>query len=380
MTFAASPARRPRVAIDMLASLSGGALNYLRNLLPLFAERGTFDYTLVLRASQAARLGDVGRALPQLIAPEMTVRPLPRLSWSQAALPALLARARTQLLFAPTDHPPLWVPCPLVMAVRNPTPYTEVDTVHGLGRRTRERVMRAWTRAATLRARRVIFVSQSAADVINAHLRVPADKVRVIHHGLDETIARGVSGPLPEGVAAPYVLAVSSFYRYKNYLGLVRALELLRDEHGLTLPTLICGREIDAPNVEAVRAEIARTGLPVRLMGELPPAALSVLYRNARVLCFPSWLETFGHPLVEAMASGTPVVAGDIPTSRELCEDAALYFDPHDARAMAQQLRTVWTEDARAARMRERGLARSQRFSWHKTATETEAALASALD
>ena len=301
------------------------------------------------------------------------------MSWSQAALPPLLARARTQLLFAPTDHPPLWVPCPLVMAVRNPTPYTEVETVEGFGRRARERVMRAWTRAATLRARRVIFVSQSAADGINAHLRVPEDKVRVIHHGLDATIARGVDGPLPEGIEAPYVLAVSSFYRYKNYLGLVRALALLREEHGLVLPTILCGREIDVPNVDAVRAEIARTGLPIRLMGELGPAALSVLYRHARVLCFPSYLETFGHPLVEAMASGTPVVAGDIPTSRELCEDAALYFDPHDTAAMAEALRRVWTEPGLAQDMRARGLTRSQAFTWEKTATRTEETLASAL-
>jgi glycosyltransferase involved in cell wall biosynthesis len=370
---------RPRVAIDLLASLSGGALNYVRNLLPIFAARGRFAYALVLRRSQAARLGDALRGFETLFAPEQTVSPLPRLAWGQAVLPILLRARRIDLLFAPTDHPPLLPACPVVMAVRNPTPYTEVRTVEGVGRRARERVMRAWTRAAAQKARRVIFVSRAAADVINAHLRVPSERVRVIHHGLDRVIARGVEAPLPTDVPSDYVLAVSSFYRYKNYLGLVRALELVRERHGAALPLVICGREIDRPNVEAVRAAAAKSGLPVQLRGERPPEELSVLYRGARVFCFPSYLETFGHPLVESMASGTPIVAADIPTSRELCGSAARYVDPHDEGAIAEALWTLWNDGDERRRLRALGQARARDFSWEKTADETEAALAEAL-
>lgn len=372
-------AARPHVAIDLLASLSGGALNYLRNLLPLFRERGRFDYTLILRESQRRKLGPLAEGFATLIAPEATLRPLPRLGWGQAVLPPLLAARHLELLFAPTDHPPLWVPCPVVMAVRNPTPYTEVKTVEGAGRRARERIMRVWTRTAAHRARRVIFVSQSAADVINDYLGVPAERVRVIHHGLDRVIAGGVAGEPRAGLPKDYILAVSSFYRYKNYLGLVSALEHVQRRHGEKLPLIICGREIDEPNVAAVRAEVARTGLPVTLMGELGPAELSVLYRHARMLCFPSYLETFGHPLVEAMSSGTPIVAADIPTSRELCGEAARYVDPHDAAGIGETLRTLWHDEPARANMRAAGLRRARDFSWEKTAAETEATLAEGL-
>jgi len=373
------PARAPRIALDLLASLSGGAVNYLRNLLPLFEESGRFDYVLILRETQRQKLGAIADGFETFIAPEATQRPLPRLAWGQAVLPAFVAAKKIDLLFAPTDHPPLWVPCPVVMAVRNPTPYTDVKTVEGAGRRARELVMRVWTRSAALRARRVIFVSRSAARAINAHLGVPEDNVRVIHHGLDRTIARGVEGDVPAGLPRDYVLAVSSFYFYKNYLGLIAALEHVRRKYGESLPLVICGREIDAPNVSAVRAEIERTGLPVTLMGELPPAELSVLYRHARIFCFPSYLETFGHPLVESMTSGAPIVAGDIATSRELCGDVARYVDPHDSAALGDALHALWHDDAARASMRERGLARARDFSWEKTARETEDTLAQAL-
>lgn len=369
----------PHVAVDLLASRSGGALNYTRNLMPLLRERGRFRYTLVLRPSQRAAFGFERGDFDEVAAPEATLRPLTRLAWGQAVLPPLLRARGVDLLFAPTDHPPLWVPCPLVMAVRNPTPYTEVATVQGLGRRGRERIMRLWTRVAAHRARRVIFVSQAAADRINAYLRIPPERLRVVHHGLDPVIAAGRRQELDLDLPSDFVLAVSSFYLYKNYLGLVRALAALRDRQGVEVPLVVCGREIDRQNVARVREEVARLGIPVRFLGEVGPGTLATLYRQARVFAFPSYLETFGHPLVEAMAAGTPVAAGDIPTSRELCGDAACYFDPHEPRDIARALWELWSDSALRAKLRERGWARSQGFSWARCAERTEEVLDEAL-
>jgi glycosyltransferase involved in cell wall biosynthesis len=367
------------VAIDLLASRSGGAQTWTRNLLPLLRERGAFRYTLVLRRSQAARFSEVIDGFERIFAPEATLSPIPRLAWGLTALPAILARRRVDLFFAPTDHPPLLLPCPLALAVRNPTPYTDHPTVQEPGRRLRERVMRALTRAAARRARRVIFVSRAAADAINGHLRVPEERVRVVHHGLDRVIARGVDGPLPPGLPRDFILAVSSFYRYKNYLRLVHAVVTLREVHGIEAPLVICGREIDRRNARDVRAEVERLRLQVHFLGEVGPEVLSILYRHARVFAFPSYLETFGHPLVEAMASGAPVAAADIPTSRELCEDAARYFDPRRPEDIARALGELWRDDRLRADLAARGRARSRAFSWERAAAETEAVLREAL-
>jgi glycosyltransferase involved in cell wall biosynthesis len=172
---------------------------------------------------------------------------------------------------------------------------------------------------------------------------------------------------------------VSSFYRYKNYLGLVGALALLRDEKGIVAPLVACGREIDTANAAQVRAEARRRSVPAQFLGEVGPETLAALYRRARVFAFPSYLETFGHPLVEAMASGAPVAAGDIPTSRELCEEAGLYFDPHRPEDMASVIGRLWQDEGLRRTLAARGRERALAFSWEMAAERTEAALREAL-
>jgi glycosyltransferase involved in cell wall biosynthesis len=368
-----------RVAIDLCASMSGGALTYARNLLPLLRQSARFEYRLVLRDSQRARLGEAAQGFEAIVAPEATHRPGARLVWAQLALPVLVARQKIDLFFSPTDHPPPLLPCPLVMAVRNPTPYTDVATVEERGRRARERLMRLWTRVAAVRARRVIFVSHAAAEAINARLRLPPAKVRVVYHGLDRVIASGGDGIAPADLPRDFLLSVSSFYRFKNYLGLVEALARLREEHGIATPLVQCGREIDERNARDVRERVAALGLDVRFLGEVGPSLLAVLYRRARLFVFPSYLETFGHPLVEAMASGAPIAAGDIPTSRELCGNAAWYFDPHQPSEIARVLAALWKDDHARRELGERGKVRGGEFSWERTASETESVLEEAL-
>jgi glycosyltransferase involved in cell wall biosynthesis len=92
------------------------------------------------------------------------------------------------------------------------------------------------------------------------------------------------------------------------------------------------------------------------------------LYRSADIFVFSSYTESFGHPLVEAMATGLPVVASDIPVNRELCGEAAVYFPTFDAEACAAAIRRV-AEDGELRRgLREAALARAAAFTWERHA------------
>jgi glycosyltransferase involved in cell wall biosynthesis len=101
-------------------------------------------------------------------------------------------------------------------------------------------------------------------------------------------------------------------------------------------------------------------------LGVVPYTALHNLYRDCDVYATPAYAETFAHPLVEAMASGLPVIASDLAVHREICGDAALYFPRFSPEDLAHRIMQVSSSDGRRQEMREMGLRRSEDFSWDK--------------
>ena len=108
----------------------------------------------------------------------------------------------------------------------------------------------------------------------------------------------------------------------------------------------------------------------VHFLGHVRHYDLVHYYRAAGLFVFPSRLETFGHPLVEAMATGTPVIASDLPVCREICKDGALYFEPDDVTLLSEQIRTVLEEPGLRHALKRRGIERSGAFSWDTAAQQ----------
>ncbi len=109
----------------------------------------------------------------------------------------------------------------------------------------------------------------------------------------------------------------------------------------------------------------------VTVEGVVGPLELAKLYRGARALVYPSGVETFGLPPVEAMACGCPVVASNRTSLPEVCGDAALLVDPDDVPALAAAIRRVLEEEDLRAELVERGYANVARFTWERAAKET---------
>ncbi len=167
---------------------------------------------------------------------------------------------------------------------------------------------------------------------------------------------------------------MSVYYDQKNLGTLFSALERLQTQEPGTyrLRTTSGLRSVRAgpihPNLEAERdasLRLERDGV-VEDLGGQSYETLPDLYRAADIFVFPSYTESFGHPLVEAMASGLPVVAADVPVNREMCGDAAVYFSPFDADACAQAIARVSADATLAARLRAAGLARARDFTWER--------------
>jgi len=118
----------------------------------------------------------------------------------------------------------------------------------------------------------------------------------------------------------------------------------------------------------------------VHFLGKVPRTMIPYMYANAAVYVSPSKLESFGLTVLEAMASGTPVVAADATTTPEICGDAASLFAPEDATSLADAIRTVLSDDDWATELTERGLDRVDQFDWERTASETKALLNRVLE
>jgi glycosyltransferase involved in cell wall biosynthesis len=268
-------------------------------------------------------------------------------AWYLDALPRAARRDSVALLHCPTQRAPTRARVPLLL------------TVHDMATLRLPHAFNAWTRHYTRAllprivrgADRVIAVSEFTASELGSLLGVPRAKIAVVPNG--------VGAPFfPDGDAADgdYVLAVASAEPRKNLERLAQAVHAL----GPGGPEL---RLVGPQGWGRVRLDerVARLGV-------VTDEELALLYRGARCLAYVPLYEGFGLPVLETMASGTPVVASDIPALRELAGTAAVYVDPLRAEDIARGLREA---EERRDELVDAGRKRAAAFSWKQTAEAT---------
>ncbi|MBI4454642.1 MAG: glycosyltransferase family 4 protein [Acidobacteria bacterium] len=365
-----------RIAIDATSAVTGGGMTHLLNLLPALADIDQANtYWILLSSWQTGMELD----LPSRFKVKRIHFPKPtklcRLAWQQFVLPIFLARRGVDALLSPTDVAPLLGVIPTVLGIRNPNPYWGPEATTRLGR-IRESVQPRLTRFSARKATRLFFVTEYSRQVISSKLGLPLNKSRVIYHGVSRAFSDGhaVSGSLQsfEG-SHPYILCVSAVRVHKDYATLIRAFKDLVSRHSVSHHLVIAGPVVDPPYYQRLESMLGQEGVAdrVHFIGELPYRAMPGLYRDAELFVLPSQAETFGHPLVEAMASGLPVITTDLPVSREICHDAASYFPPGDPRALADKMHLLLSDAGARDALAASGLKRALDFSWTKTAQQT---------
>ncbi len=241
-------------------------------------------------------------------------------------------------------------------------------------------------RAAVRRARRIVTVSQTTADDLTRLFGAPAERLRVIPLGVQAEFSARPEKRVDEallatlGVAPPYLLHVGNHKPHKNAEGLLKAYQLLaNDRRGAVPPLLMVGGfPIDGELARRVQA----MGLAgkVRCLGHVERAELAALVRGAAAFVYPTLYEGFGLPVLEAMACGVPVVAGDIQAIQEVAGDAVLRVNPRDIVELASAVRRVLTQADLRHELCARGLARAREYSWAKTAEATLTVYRSVLE
>ena len=311
--------------------------------------RGWGRYTVeLLREFRAGAAGELE------VDPQSGWERLPEIAWELVGLP-LRARG-SAVLHAPNCFLPLRRPCPGVVTIHDLAFETHPAD---FAPRTRLKY-RALAPRAARSAERVICVSgHTARDVIERY-RVPEDRVRVI--GLAPSLARGRADPPP----GPYLLGVGDLRAKKDYATLVAAWRRLRTA-GLPHRLILAGA--DGGEGERLRAQAG--GEPLELSGYVSDARLDALMRGADLFVHPSRHEGFGLVLLEAMARETPVVAARASALPETAGVAAAYFEPGDARGLAEVIGGLLGDAGRRADLVARGRERVAACSWRETARAT---------
>ncbi len=371
-----------RLAFDARMATWGGVGTYTRELLAaLVRQRDSagLEHVLAFRAPGDDFLED------SICGPGITWSVVAGSPWSPAGNTrmGLTARGHADVFHSPHLPIPLGFDGPLVTTIHDLIPLLAPESMPGALQRT---TFAGMVRVATRRSSVVICVSRAAA--ISVVERFAVARLCVVHHGMGSNPATDTQASSAQDQAngdspAPgYVLWVGAFKPHKDVPTLLAAHRLLppevRDRH----PLVLVGDERTTEG-RSLRAELLSSGgelgRRVHMLGRVEPHALASLYADAAVFAFPSQIEGFGLPPLEAMAAGVPVVSSRAAPMPEVLGDAAVYFSPGDATELAGRLLEVLTDEGLAAGLRARGRTRIKRFSWARAATETVAAYRLAL-
>ncbi len=296
-----------------------------------------------------------------------------RILWQQIKLPIFLKQNQIDVLYSPNEIGPAFSPCPVVIAIRNLAPYSKSSIAANLKDKYRLKLLKNLSKVSARRAQKVIFVSEYSRDVISKILAIPAEKTVVIYHVPGEQFRVDTTTSFRWRKLQPYILSVSSIYRYKNYVPLIQAFARLVKEHSVEYNLLIAGKVIDEAYFSEMKRTILSEGIQqrVQLLGEIEHAQIHALYKGAKLFVFPSYLETFGRTLIEAMASGIPVISSNASVMPEICADAALYFNPFSVDELIRAMLNILTDDDLWETMRLRAVERAKDFSWQRTTQQT---------
>jgi O-antigen biosynthesis alpha-1,3-rhamnosyltransferase len=357
------PPRRLRIGFDgrALVSPAGGVRRYTSEL-----------YAAMAAAASEVDIIALG-APPHIELPAGVMRgPAPpslpsNLGWSLTGGPVAAWRGRIDVFHAPAYTAPLAGVHPLVLTIhdvsyeRHPEwfPY-------------RRGPLRRWFyRRSALAADRVITDSTFSAGEITAAYAIDATRISVIPLGVGRPFTDPPATSRPS--TGDYVLHVGDLHPRRNLAVALDAVLDVRGKHARFRDLTLVLVGVDRGSLAQLKDHAAKAGAQAAIdfVSGIDDEGLRAMYEGAAALIYPSRYEGFGLPLVEAMATGTPVIAARAGSIPEVAGDAALLVDPDDRGGFTAALERVLVDAAYAQQLRERGRARSATFTWARAAQLT---------
>ena len=365
-----------KIFVNAISAKMGGAATYIIAVAREFARaHREHQFTFFLPAERAEQIRAISPSFRVVTSEAAHGNLAGRLWFEQVTLRRDLRTGNADVLFSTANLGMLACPCFQVLLVRNALYFSRLYGERFLPKQPWRARLANWLRARmtaqSAKAADVVMTPSTAMmDELCASVSVPAAERLVNPYGVSDHIVPRAATRIAD---RPLQLIFPALYaEHKNLGTLLRALARLSEQgHRFEFHTTADPNAPDARHTSTWQAdaELARTpGLAGRVhfhrfRGSEDAARM---YGEGDVFVYPSVVESFGHPLVEAMAAGLPVLAADVAINREICGEAAVYFSPFDVEECAVRLAELLADPALRQQLGECGRTRARSFTWEK--------------
>lgn len=299
-----------------------------------------------------------------------TTHTAPYAVWEQALLPNYCNIIKADVLHCTANTAPLQLKQPLILTLHDviflEQSYVKASFYQRLGNTYRSTIVPAIAKKAT----HIITVSEYQKHIIAERLDIPAEKISVIHNGVDERFfaiykQNEIASTLEKYNIEPgYIFFLANTDPRKNTAGVLKAYAMLVSRFPSSPRLVVKGLRYEQLQQVLIEEGLQSLHTYIDLIGYVEHEDLPHIYQGASMLWFPSFSEGFGLPIVEAMASGVPVVTSYKSCMPEIAGDAALYINPSFPQTITHAATQILDDKLIALQLSEKGKERAKLFTW----------------
>jgi glycosyltransferase involved in cell wall biosynthesis len=301
--------------------------------------------------------------------------PSPYPIWEQWYLPRAAKKLGLDILHCTSNTAPFWGKIPLVLTLHDIIYLEKLNFRSGTWYQRLGNLYRRWNVPQIVpKAARILTVSAYEQKRIQEHFsKESPSKTVVVHNGVSlhfQLIDPGLQEEKRKSYGLPenFILFLGNTDPKKNLKGVLEALAILENADQLSLPLVMPDfgeeelmsllRSMGAPNLRS----------KIHLTGYIPNQDLPAIYAKATVFLYPSLRESFGLPILEAMACGCPVITSNTSSMPEIAGDATILIDPFDTKSLAEAIQHLLLNASKRQELISKGLTRPPMFSYRKGA------------
>lgn len=360
-----------KIAISTLSGIGYGGATYFRNLIPALAklDKSNEYHIFTNTGNELSKITDQknffyheysGNARSVFI----------RHFIEQIILPLELKRKKIDIMFTAKNANIIFAQCKTIISIQNMEPLCYKNYENHWVLDVLSCLRKMLTFISIKQADRIIAASQFVKDYLENLRPGISDKVNVIYNG--NPVNKKSLNKMSYGDKHSFILTASKFVAYANQLNLIEGYALLYEKNKVLPPLWFAGGIHDKVYFEKIQDVIKERNLNDKIvfLGLIPHRQLVELYSQADAFIFPSTLEACPQTPIEAMACGVPIASSNIPPMPEICETAAVYFDPYNKSDIAEKIALVLFDEDLRKYLKKEASERIQFFDWGKIAAE----------
>lgn len=369
-----------RIAINALSAVAGGGVTYLNQLFKHLSKIDCENEYIIITTQIGEKILHANYknfCVLSFKIPSLSI--VTRLLWEQLYLWYILKVYKADVLYSPANIGLIFQSFPTIVMIQTVAPFDyEMIKKQNIYYRLKFNLLRILTSLSIKKARNVIFISGKARKELSSYYKLHDSKTSLIYHGRSEIFKPNLDGNCLEEVKKKYnldkfILYVSNIYKYKNFFELIHAFSLIKNQINPNLKLALVGNSFDEQYTESLKALIKEKKMEDRVVffGHVPNEELPYFYMLCQLFVYPSTCENCPNILIESMACGAPVLSSNIEPMPEICQDAAIYFDPFNPQDIAEKIKAVLSNDGLLEKLKENSIRRANCFSWEETAIKT---------